>query len=266
MNLPVYVINLDSYQCRWESSNKQLDDLNVECTRISAIDGNDLSNDYVDAFNKRNALMYKWLRPLSASEIGCFLSHVYAWEEIVNNDRQGGFIFEDDFIANNDLPIVIDAIEKLKIKYPVLIKLYVPNSSEKWGYNSGCARSVSVVDNYCLTLPLKVQWGALAYYINKDAAVQLIKNSKQCKRPLDDYLRRTWEAGVLVLHITPSLIKHNNNNASIIGVSRKVMQSIHNTFLYRAIYNLEFRVMNAIHLPFVLFKARKIFESIQPNV
>src|SRR5262245_50482176 len=107
---PVYVINLAADTRRMGDSACQLDAQGIPWRRIDAVDGRALSGAEIarvyDA--RRNAQHAK--HPLVAPEIGCYLSHIAGWQAVAAGAAAGGFIFEDDFAANDALARVLDLL------------------------------------------------------------------------------------------------------------------------------------------------------------
>jgi glycosyl transferase family 25 len=83
--IPVYVINLDRSPQRLDHMGAQLGRLGIAFERLRAVDGRELKPDYVAGFP-----------PMSASQIGCFLSHKLAWQRIAEGDAPYGIVLEDD--------------------------------------------------------------------------------------------------------------------------------------------------------------------------
>ncbi|MHA7881711.1 glycosyltransferase family 25 protein [Nitratireductor rhodophyticola] len=82
--MKTYVINLDRSPERLEFMKSQLTTLNIRFVRIPAVDGREL--DMSDYPNSR-------IRP---SELGCYLSHMTAWQNLCAGGDEFALILEDD--------------------------------------------------------------------------------------------------------------------------------------------------------------------------
>lgn len=81
--LDIYVINLDKDVQRLRWIEQQLTAHKLEYLRIAAVNGAQLRSDP--------------RRPhLGGGEIGCFLSHAYAWRLIAQGNDEHGLVLEDD--------------------------------------------------------------------------------------------------------------------------------------------------------------------------
>lgn len=100
-----YVINLDRSRDRFAHISWQMKSLNIEFTRITAIDGMNLSDEEVRAYP------YRYYRPLTKGELGCSLSHYKCWQRIQQDQVDYGVIFEDDVILDEHL---LEFLQKLR--------------------------------------------------------------------------------------------------------------------------------------------------------
>ncbi len=260
MMLPVYVINLDWSRDRWERAAGQLAGLDIPYTRVPAVDGAGIGRDELEFHARKKGLLHWWIRDSSSAEIGCCLSHRKAWQRIEASGRPGGFVFEDDFVARADLPVVMAAIGKLQVEAPALIKLYLPDPSDPWHHETGRLLSAPLTGEHQLTLPVYAHWGTVAYYVNRAGAARLTRSLARCNRPVDDVVRRPWETGVTVLHVTPSPVAHLDG-PSIIGPSRRRARQGTDTGLYLKVFRAEFAMRTMMHTPVRLFRARRIFSE-----
>ena len=76
-------------------------------TEKSPVNGWKLSEADIVKFYSAEANRYQAKSPLTAPEIGCYISHLKAWERIASGNSTGGFIFEDDFLATTELGSVL---------------------------------------------------------------------------------------------------------------------------------------------------------------
>ena len=255
-----YVINLDWAMCRWKRASEQLDELDVKYTRVSAVDGADIDKNELMMHIRSKGILYRWIRDITHDEVGCCLSHRKVWEMIARGNDPGGYVFEDDFVADVDLPVVMDAIDGLRIDHPVLIKLYVPSFRDSWFYGSKMIMIAPLTGVHSMVLQTYVQWGTVAYYVNRAGAERLVNRVKYMHRPIDDIVRRTWETGVTVLNVLPSPVGHDGY-PSIIGQSRRLVQQSANRRMYLRAFNTEFAAMSVASMAVGFFRFRQMFRK-----
>ncbi|XP_058831195.1 glycosyltransferase 25 family member isoform X2 [Topomyia yanbarensis] len=95
----IYMINLERRSERRKKMINNFDQLGLEIEYFPAVDGKKLNDDdlreigvkflpgYADPYHQR---------PMTMGEIGCFLSHYYIWEKIVELKQNEVLILEDD--------------------------------------------------------------------------------------------------------------------------------------------------------------------------
>jgi glycosyl transferase family 25 len=80
--------------------SQRFSDLGVAFERITAVDGRHLRTEEIDALRIQTP---GWI-PLSAGEVGCFLSHRQCWQRIAQGEEPYGCVFEDDVLLSSRLP------------------------------------------------------------------------------------------------------------------------------------------------------------------
>ena len=96
----IYVINLKLNTERLGVIGARFKALNLSFERIDAVDGHELSTEFLDKFRADSKRKTGWMQ----GQIGCFLSHFSAWKKIANGYEEYGVIFEDDLYISSSLP------------------------------------------------------------------------------------------------------------------------------------------------------------------
>lgn len=95
----VYMINLERRPDRRERMVNAFDILGIDAKLVPAVDGKNLTPAYLDSIPIKQlpgfADPYSG-RAMTMGEIGCFLSHYYIWEEMIQKGYQRVLLFEDD--------------------------------------------------------------------------------------------------------------------------------------------------------------------------
>ena len=215
---PCYIINLKENQQRLRNCKRQFSDLGLEFQLIDAVNGRNLSQEEIDSAydSKKNKLHYK--SPLVPSEIGCYLSHYKAWEEIANGTNQGGFVFEDDFNATGDLINVINILSKDSVNDWDMVKFFSLNKNPKAFSTREINKNLKIIQ------PYKIPTCLIAYALTKDGARKLISRHSKIFRPVDEDLKYFWETGLRVSLILPNPVTIGDQSVSVstIGNDRKL--------------------------------------------
>jgi glycosyl transferase family 25 len=214
-----YLINLKKNKARLENSCQFFDSENIPFTRIDAVNGWDLDEERIAQVYDADAAKNRYKYPLIKPEIGCYLSHLEAWQQIVASGADGGFVFEDDFT-----PLTAIA--------PIMEKLSTPDQSGlQWDIVKLFSlreepKSITVTklnDTHNLVIPYQVPTCLLGYGITLEGAKRLIKTSVPFFRPVDEDHKFFWEKELNIALVTPSPLRvgDQQTQTGTIGDERK---------------------------------------------
>ncbi len=225
---PVYVINLDRSTRRLARISAALHAAGLPFERVPAIDASELEPAIAERVYDTQANRRKYLAPLSAQEVACFLSHRRAWQTfLTTRDDPFAVFLEDDATPlfgslNPRLPAMADSGRAQ------IIKLYHPPSA------LGCSRR-----------PLVPPLGAVAQAMNRAAAEALLEFTARFHEPVDVALQRWWDHGVRVTVACPPCFGEVAGTSTI----RSRRQRPH-----------EGRLLREIRRP--LFQLRQMFQAL----
>ncbi|KAM9514123.1 procollagen galactosyltransferase 1 isoform 2-T2 [Guaruba guarouba] len=95
----VFLINLRRRTERRARMLRTLQEQEISCTVVEAVDGKAMNSSEVEALGIRMLPGYRdpyHGRPLTKGELGCFLSHYRVWQEIAARGLRKSVVFEDD--------------------------------------------------------------------------------------------------------------------------------------------------------------------------
>lgn len=90
--IPIFYINMDDAADRHDWFEAQASRLGLAVSRVAAVAGRGLPGETLD---RLKASIHSGT-PLGPSEIGCFLSHRRAWEQVLASNAEWAFVAEDD--------------------------------------------------------------------------------------------------------------------------------------------------------------------------
>jgi glycosyl transferase family 25 len=189
--IQVRVISLERSTDRRERVRHELDNFFLDWQFLDAVDGfalKVLPQSY-DQPKVKRLQGYE----LTPGEIGCYLSHMKAWEKCVEQDKTM-LVLEDDFVINGDLRKVFESLTQMQQKWS-LVRLAALYDVE-----------YSVIDRYegiKLVENKGDPVGAAAYVIKPSAAAHLIKCSSAIYEPVDHYLEHYSKHGLRMLAVRP---------------------------------------------------------------
>lgn len=209
-SIQAYFINLDKSTDRLAYITPKLEALGYPFTRIQAVYGKGLAEDYkasVTDTDKYRRLMHN---NIGVGTIGCYLSHVKTWKEFLNSKHSYALIFEDD----------VD-FDPAKLKS--LIGLLLGQSAE-WDFvnvdvnRHGFAKNEKQISRLFKLVKFRARVAnASCYLINRKAAIEFVKRAFPISMPVDHMMMRPWELGIKIRGVTPQLV-HQSFGDSEIGM------------------------------------------------
>ncbi|MCY4050714.1 MAG: glycosyltransferase family 25 protein [Gammaproteobacteria bacterium] len=269
--LPIRVINLESSIKRRIHIKMQLDNLGLDYLIIVAVDGKMLSKQDIDyIYDEERTLDFRG-RPLSRGEIGCALSHITLYKEIIENRLDAMLILEDDiFIDSRILSVLMDTCS-----YP-----------EDWdiifiGYRARRTFSHSV-DSPMHFLKEGLTLNRVAglqgvretngYLVSHAGAVKLLELTKGLHKPIDLY---TGDYNTLNIYLVkPRLIQHLQNSfRSTIDDDRSTNHRLMQLRIEKDMLLVKFpwlrkfpKTMTVLAELRIIYGARKLWSSIMDRV
>ena len=161
-----------------EFAAQGIEEDNIHC--VNAIHGNTINIANLQAQGMLEN------RTLTRGQIGCYLSHVKAWEQFDQDVTQNyAFVFEDDitFIVPDFLEQMVNIIQQLeenKVQFDVL---YLSRNYFGETFHPGFWTGPKVTPN--VYKPNHMGGGAHSYVLSKEGAKKLLILSKPIKIPLD---------------------------------------------------------------------------------
>ena len=185
------VISLERSTDRRERVKHELKNISIEWQFLNAVDGFALQV-LPHSYNKSKAKRLRGYE-MTLGEIGCYLSHMKAWEKCVEQNKTM-LVLEDDFVINGDLSRVIESLTQMDQKW-ALVRLAALYNAEH--------RVIDRINGIALAENKGDPVGAAAYLIKPSAAGQLIKNSSAIYEPVDHYLEHYSKHCVRMLAVKP---------------------------------------------------------------
>jgi glycosyl transferase, family 25 len=205
MEIPVFVINLSRSIERREHTTRQLNELGVSFQIVEAFDGAELSENEIrnnsDYGIYKSGIHSSYLRK---EEIGCVLSHLQIFRQMVDEKIELACILEDD---NNYLEDFKYLLVSENINTSLWDILYL-------GHHSACTteqaqsrnKKLLTPFNYFIGEAVEVPYGAYGYIINNDAAKKMLRRALPIRIPFDSYLGNSPALGIRTFLLTPPCV------------------------------------------------------------
>ena len=207
---PIYVINLKHRADRKHRTEEQLTKHGLTGKFIEAVNGsyldiNKLEDDgYLNVKRKR----------MRRGEIGCYLSHIKCWLEILKSNAPMGLIFEDDIILKSDfVPTLSKMLVSVKDKEWDLFYLGRICYGNAWFNELSCITGENVADD--IIYPKTVGWGNHAYIIKRETVRKLISEMFPINLPIDWMLPDLYHKKVIkTLGLKKDIVRFSSNKDS----------------------------------------------------
>ncbi|MDC1424840.1 glycosyltransferase family 25 protein [Oceanospirillaceae bacterium] len=181
--LNTYVINLERSIDRWQYIHKHLSDLGIVHQRVDAIDAqlNTLEKSGYDVVRNKN----EYFAPLKNTEIACYLSHIKALKQFLNNSSVEYVLVLEDDVELLETPLGIFALcNWLGCNNAGVVKLY--SKRKIFG------RTLGHVSNTAIIKPCRIPLGFQAQLWNRLAAEEFINKNGSFYQPVDVELQFAW--------------------------------------------------------------------------
>ncbi|MFS2325989.1 glycosyltransferase family 25 protein [Brucella sp. H1_1004] len=198
MNIKAFIIHLARAKDRRPQVEKLIRELPVKTEVIDAVDSHTLSDADIKRVYKRKLHAPRYPFALSKNEIACFLSHRKAWQAIVDQGLDAGFVIEDD----------IELTDVFNAAFQAVTNHFEPGSFVRFTFRDReQGREVFRNDQLRIIIPNPIGLGMVAQLVSFDAAKKLLAVTEQFDRPVDTTLQMRWVTGLQPLAVIPGGVK-----------------------------------------------------------
>lgn len=206
----VHVINLERSKDRLYNISKNLGKYNIKFKKFSAIEGKKLTEEQI----YDNTTYACRLILCNHGLVGCALSHISLWKELINDNTTNHYIIlEDDSIIDSEFKNVITEIDNIKDKLNFdILSLYCGQSINCHQYENIYKLSNGIIIGRPI-YPLSMT----CYIINKQGAKKLLSLIDQINYHIDfEIAWKTLFNDIKYYSLNRNIIKHNWETKSTI--------------------------------------------------
>lgn len=200
-NVPIYVVSLERERERRENVKRQLKDLNY--TIYNAVDGKNLNE-------VQHQLMVNYIVPhkLNPGQVGCFLSHLSLWKQIIETQTPCALILEDDINVISPLNLMLPKLCKVEGFDILYLGHYFEPSKGEFVQTVGKYAVHKSTRPYCTH----------AYMITYNGAKALVDylNKHKASQPIDNLMLEAYQKGLVrSMSVYPTLVDQNGAESTI---------------------------------------------------
>jgi glycosyl transferase family 25 len=204
--LKVFAISLPSSLERRATVTQKLGERNIGFEFIDAVDGRVDQHPYLKNYDEKSFLINR-RRKAAPGELGCYVSHLLAWEKCVEVDEPI-VVLEDDFELTDDfeagiryLENFIDQISLVRLE-PLEKQFFLTSHKDP---------------DFTLVKQLNVGMHTTGYLVTPQGAKKLLERGRTIRAPIDLYLKYTFMHDQLIHALVPHGVNPTYDE-SIIGV------------------------------------------------
>ncbi|MGF1758120.1 glycosyltransferase family 25 protein [Photobacterium sagamiensis] len=224
--MEAFVISLADSLDRRKKVKDILDKHHIHFNFIDGVDGRKGNHPLLERYNKKK-FIFNYGRKAAAGEIGCYASHILAWQKCVDLN-QSIIVFEDDLSVEDGVLEALNACEKVIDKYG-FIRMEKTKKKPKY--------KVAQVDGMTLSNFLKVPQCTTCYAISPATAKAFLDNSQEICLPVDVFIRNVWMHKQAIYGLEPFFISAGGDE-SIIGKRDKIKNKSMSTRIMCLAYKL----------------------------
>lgn len=199
MNIKAFIIHLARSTDRKPQVEKLIHELPVKTEVIDAVDSRALTDAEIGRVYKPKLHAPRYPFELSKNEIACFLSHRKAWQAIVDQQLDAGFVIEDD----------IELTDVFNAAFHAVSNHFEPGSFVRFTFRDDreAGREVFRNNQVRVIIPNPIGLGMVAQLVSFDAAKKLLAITEQFDRPVDTAIQMRWITDLQPLAVIPGGVK-----------------------------------------------------------
>lgn len=234
-----YLINLDRAKERLSFVKDNIEKIGLPFHRISAVDGNLLSNEEIEKISDRERYKRYFKMFPEKGTIGCSLSHKKVWEEFLKSEYEFALVFEDDVTFDPiEMKICVEEVIKKKNIWDIV--------SFEILHNGWPIKISNLHENKFLVIYLANVTHSGCYIINKRAARRFLEKFYPISMGLDHYITASWEFDLKFLGVEPRIVCQKFGNSQI-KISKAEKFTDINTKISNAMYNIRRAVVHFLY-------------------
>lgn len=210
---PIFIINLASAHDRWERIAEHLRAIGeTQFRRLEAVDGRRFTDAEVSARVDRPFFERWYGRPPSAGEVGCTLSHLAAYEMLLEGEAPFALVLEDDAEFSREVSSVVNHDELRSWLAEDVPRILLLTQVDRY-----LARPIRQMEDGPRIAVVRNAWLAHGYVINRAGARLLRRKQSPVRFLVDDWmdLNMLWGVDVRCFLPPPIRLHQSARNSSL---------------------------------------------------
>lgn len=208
--LPIFVINLDRSQDRLSAMRCQLDKLGLSFQRIKAVEGLDIPEDLAAYFAHHNR---RGDPIIEAGAVGCYASHLRAYQQIVLSGVPYALVLEDDAVLPESLCALVQAVVRELPACWDFVQLAKPPRH--------AVQRLAALPRASLVRYSRIPSGTVGYLISRAGAKKMLNPAIERVWAIDTDTRRPWLFGLDAYGVVPNPISHGGFPSTLRSAAKR---------------------------------------------
>lgn len=200
--LPIFIISLKTSVARRDLCAGMMGAAGLPFTFFDAVNGAAVTDPTIRRHYDGAANLERFKRPLSASEIGCYLSHLELWSHISQQGSGAALVLEDDAQIDGELKSFLEQISKYDLEN---IYLKLDGVAEALDPGDTSSTKMTLGRRKVIHAP-QIAPRTTGYIIGAHAAGRMAMARNRFFRPVDIDIKHYWEHDVPVWTVAPQLV------------------------------------------------------------
>lgn len=198
---PVWVISLERSKKRRQTITRHLSGAGLEFQFKNAVDGKELSSQDIEKVYDSQGALSRFGRILHPEEIGCTLSHLRCYQDMIEQNQDEVLILEDDAVLAPNFLEVVSSSHLFPENWE-LVLLFHHGATRYFWWSSAITRKNRLVRFVSPAM------GTVAYLIRRGAAKKILDLAYPVQMPADHMTGGDLGTGVNLFGVEPPVVRH----------------------------------------------------------
>ena len=185
--IPIFIINLKKDIDKRKHMEALCKQHALSYQFTDAVYGKELSASVLSTVYKKEESIYAVGRELAKGEIGCALSHLNIYKQMLEENIDKAIILEDDILIEDNFSSIISSIDKFPDNWEVILLGYNTGVRKDKATPSSFWDQTQITPHHNIVRLIQTAFGTHAYLLNLQGAKRLIEQLHIIKKPIDLY-------------------------------------------------------------------------------
>jgi glycosyl transferase family 25 len=218
---PIFIINL-GVDVEKRAHMEALCEVNkIEAIFIDAVYGKKLSNAAIQRVYNKELSIIECGRELTLGELGCTLSHLKIYKQMLAENIEQAVVLEDDVLLTPEFLELVSNVSNFPDDYELMLLGYYADEVTEKRTRSNLWSHHNIVSKLNALRLVQPTYGTHGYIINNAGAQKLVNELRVIKKPIDHYTGREDYLNMYALEQRVVLLDPSYKAMSIIEAERR---------------------------------------------